>query len=66
MKSTGGHLSPGAATVGRQTAGGGSAPPPSTDLDLPSVSARLTIVEFTWPSRAGVQVVLLIDRTYLH
>jgi hypothetical protein len=55
-----------AAMVGRQTASGVSAPPPSIDVDQPIVSARVTIVEFTWPSRLGVQVVLLVDRTYLH
>jgi hypothetical protein len=43
-----------------------SAPPPSIDPGPRMVSARLTIVEFTWPSRVGVQVVLMVDRTYLH
>jgi hypothetical protein len=65
MKGTGGRPSTGAAMVGRQPASVASAPP-STDVDPPMVSARLTIVEFAWPSRVGVQVVLLVDRTFLH
>jgi hypothetical protein len=67
VKDTGRRLSPGgAATDERGTPSGASSPPPSTDLDPPIVSARLTIVEFSWPSRVGVQVVLLVDRTLLH